>query len=249
MLQVMKTIFLTFDLDWARDDVIEATLDIIEKEDVKATIFVTHHTPLLQRMRKNKNIELGAHPNFIPLGNLGQEKLEYLDWAKEKIIAYKNLIPEATSIRSHMLTQNSRLLDLMKQMGYIRESNLLLPLSSGMSLLPFRHWNGLIRVPYFWEDDIYCTEMENKLYTEWNIYPFVYSNNIKIFNFHPIHVFLNTEKLDRYERARPYFKDGDEIYDLVNHEKYGDKNFLIDLIRFGKQNGYGFKRIDEIEVE
>jgi len=59
-----KNIYLTFDLDWACDCVIEDTLLLLEHENVPATIFVTHDTPLLKRMRENPNIELGVHPNF-----------------------------------------------------------------------------------------------------------------------------------------------------------------------------------------
>lgn len=50
-------IFLTFDIDWASDEVLSYTLDIIEKYDIKATFFVTHETKLLERMRNNPNIE------------------------------------------------------------------------------------------------------------------------------------------------------------------------------------------------
>jgi len=57
-------IFLTFDLDWCSDEVLCYTLEIIEKYDIKATFFITHYTPLLEKIRKNSNIELGIHPNF-----------------------------------------------------------------------------------------------------------------------------------------------------------------------------------------
>ena len=57
-------IFLTFDIDWCSDEVLSFTLDIIEKNNIKATFFVTHETLLLERMRDNPKIELGIHPNF-----------------------------------------------------------------------------------------------------------------------------------------------------------------------------------------
>ncbi len=62
-------IFLTFDIDWAINDVLMSTIDIIEKYNIKATFFVTHRTELLERMDKNKNIELAIHPNFNYLTN------------------------------------------------------------------------------------------------------------------------------------------------------------------------------------
>ena len=50
-------IFLTFDADWCSDDVLSYTLDILEKHNTKATIFMTNNTPLINRIRANKNIE------------------------------------------------------------------------------------------------------------------------------------------------------------------------------------------------
>ena len=39
-------IFLTIDIDWAHDIVLEDTIKIIEKAEVPATFFLTHETPL-----------------------------------------------------------------------------------------------------------------------------------------------------------------------------------------------------------
>ena len=60
-------IFLTFDLDWCNDEVLENTLNLIEINNLKATLFFTHKTSLLDRINKNKNIEIGIHPNFNKL--------------------------------------------------------------------------------------------------------------------------------------------------------------------------------------
>ncbi len=57
-------IFLTFDIDWANDDVLNDTIDLIERSDIAATWFVTHDTPVLNRLRANPRFELGIHPNF-----------------------------------------------------------------------------------------------------------------------------------------------------------------------------------------
>lgn len=71
-----QKIFLTFDIDWASDEVLEYCIDIVEKANIKATWFVTHETPLLGRLRANPNFELGIHPNFNPLleGNFAYGK-------------------------------------------------------------------------------------------------------------------------------------------------------------------------------
>lgn len=45
--------FLTFDIDWASDAVLEYCIDILEQANVRVTWFATHQTPLLDRIREN----------------------------------------------------------------------------------------------------------------------------------------------------------------------------------------------------
>lgn len=59
--------FLTLDVDWAHDVVLSHCINIVEGSGVPATWFITHYTPLLERLRENKNFELGIHPNFKAL--------------------------------------------------------------------------------------------------------------------------------------------------------------------------------------
>lgn len=54
-------------------------------------------------------------------------------------------------------------------------------------------------------------------------------NGIKVFDFHPIHIFLNTEDLDRYEKTREWHNC--EVTLLkYRYEGYGTRNFLMELI-------------------
>ncbi len=246
MKSTRQTVYLTFDVDWAHDEVIAHMLDIIEKEKVPATIFVTHDTPLLARMRANPNIELGAHPNFIPL-QLGNSDVSlFQDYAKEILQTYRDLLPEATTIRSHGLVQSTRLLDLMTDMGFLRESNLLITLQSGMNLRAFYHWTGILRVPYFWEDDIHCAEMERKYWDSWDVDPFLDNSCLKVFDFHPIHLYLNTDTMERYEKARPHFHCPEKLREIQNKSDKGDRDFLYDLIKGAKDRGYNFDLLRNI---
>ena len=249
MKSTRKIVYLTFDVDWACDEVLARTLDILEQEDVPATIFVTHNTPLLARMRQNPRLELGAHPNFIPLDLARSDVSQFLDYARGVLQTYKTLVPEATTVRAHGLTQNSRLLDLMAEMGYTRESNLLITLSSGMNLRAFYHWNGMMRVPYFWEDDIHCVEMERGSWSSWDTTPFLDNPCLKVFDFHPIHIYLNTENLARNESARPYFQQPEKLAALVNTETRGDHDFLQDLIASARKRGYCFGLLRDIHPD
>lgn len=216
-------VFLTLDIDWAHDGVLCDSIDLIECAGVQSTWFVTHDTPLLQRLRANSKFELGVHPNFNFLlqGDGGS--------SREVIANVKNIVPEAKSVRSHSMTQSSNLLDLFKEAGLTHDANHFIPSQAGLELKPWRLWNGLLRVPYGWEDDIYCMyELKNDMSF------FVKLSGLKVFDFHPIHVFLNTESLDRYERTRPLHNNPQE---LIKHryDGYGTRSRLLDLLAMAKQ--------------
>lgn len=215
-------IFLTFDLDWANDEVISFTLDILERCNIKATIFITHQTKMLDRMVKNSNIELGIHPNFNPLlsGNF-----EYGKNVDDVIKYYMRIVPDALSVRSHSLTQNEHMLDQFVNHGLRFELNHFIPFSANMELKPFKLWNGLIKAMHFWQDN-----MQMMFGWDWNYEPYSKADGLKIFNFHPIHLFLNTERIDRYERAKQHYGEHHKLKDFVNNKHYGICNFLLDIV-------------------
>lgn len=218
-------IFLTFDVDWASDEVLSFVLDIIEKQDVKATFFFTHETILLDRMKNNSNIELGIHPNFNPLLN---GDVRYGKDIDEVIDSFMKIVPDAVSVRSHSMTQNTLILDSFTKHGLKYDCNHFIPVSAGIELEPWFLWNKqLIKVPYYWEDDVHC------MYDwEWNVKPYLNQEGLKVFDFHPIHVFLNTEHLDRYEKFKESQKHDNLSYH-VNTQHYGTYTFLMDLIKVG----------------
>ncbi len=216
-------IFLTFDIDWCSNEVLSYTLDIIEKYNVKATFFVTHETLLLERMKENQNIELGIHPNFNPLLN---GDFRYGKNINEVVSYYMKLVPDAKSVRSHSVTQNSQILNSFEQFGLKFDSNTFIPHTSGIELKPWIYLN-LIKVPYMFADDL-------RSYSQWslNINDYFKSDGIKVFDFHPIHIFLNTEHLDRYEKSREWHNCKDNLL-KYRYDEYGTHSFLINLIEKG----------------
>jgi hypothetical protein len=184
-------VVLTLDIDWAIDEVLADCIDLVEGACVPATWFVTHDTPLLERLRNNKNFELGIHPNFNPLLEGKGSCAEYV------IDSILEIVPEAVSIRSHSLTQSSRLLDLFRSKGLRYDCNYFIPEQAGIVLKPWRLHNGMIRVPHFWEDDIACIHQNGAPVNE-----LIWRHGLKVFDFHPIHIFLNSADLSQYERTK-----------------------------------------------
>ena len=183
--------FMTFDIDWCHDEVLEDTIELVEKANIAATWFITHHTSCIERLRANPKFELGIHPNF---NDLLQGDFRNGKTAEEVVDRLLEIVPEAKSVRSHSMTQSSRLLDLFANKGLTHDANHFIPLQAGISLKPYIHWNGMIKVPYCWEDDVAI------IYEDFE--PSQALSSLMVFDFHPIHVFLNTEQMDRYERTR-----------------------------------------------
>lgn len=221
-------LFLTFDIDWASDEVFNYTIDQIEMYDISATFFVTHTTPVLERLRKNQKMELGIHPNFSFLMN---GDYRYGRNCEEVIDYYMKIVPEAVSARSHALVQGTEILDIYHKKGIKYDLNLLIPRSSQIELKPIQIWlDDFIRLPYFWEDDtsIYMNESNDaSLYLN--------TSGLKIFDFHPIHIFLNTEKMDRYVKAKEFFRDYYNLKNCINQGGPGTTNFFHELLK--KANG------------
>lgn len=214
-------VFVSFDIDWAHDDVLSDTIDLVEKADIAATWFVTHDTPLLSRLRANGKFELGIHPNFnfLMQGDFRNGKS-----ATEIVQRLMKIVPEAKSVRSHSTTQSAYLYDIFKAQGLLFECNQFIPVQSGITLRPWNLWNGLTRVPYFWEDDVVCMYEHSA-----DIKSALGYSGIRVFDFHPIHVFLNTENLERYEKTRPLHHIS---RDLMGHryEGYGARSQLLELM-------------------
>ncbi len=215
-------IFLTFDIDWAPDDVLSATIDLVEEANVAATWFATHDTPLLDRLRENPLFELGIHPNFLPLLNGDKANGANAEEVVDRLLA---IVPEAKSVRSHSLVQGGRLLELFRAKGLTHECNSFVPEQSGIELKPWVDWFGMIRLPYFWEDDFSCETRSAARADELSRRP-----GVRGFDFHPIHVYLNTERLGRYEEARSAFPHPERLKLHRNSDSPGICDFLKDLL-------------------
>ncbi len=217
-----KALYLTFDIDWASDEVIADSLNILEKQGVKSTWFVTHDSPILERLKQNKNIELGIHPNFNFLLNgdfrNGRNAEEVVDRLLE-------IVPNAKCVRSHAMTQSSGLLELFYNKGLTHDCNHFIPEQTEITLKPWDLWNNLIKVPYFWEDDINCVSENRTIIND-----LVNRKGIKVFDFHPIHVFLNLENIDRYYQVRNFQKETDKLLPFINTKEIGVKDLLIQLV-------------------
>jgi hypothetical protein len=217
-----ESVFITIDVDWASDDVLNDTLELLKKAQTKATILMTHKTDLIDDIKNNDLFELGIHPNF---NFLLTGDFRYGKNYKEVIDFYMQIAPDAKVVRSHSVTQNTPILDYFMHVGLRYDLNTEIPFSSNIKLQPYEDWTGLIKLPYFWQENISFSY-------SWELEPnhFLKSNGLKVFNFHPIHIFLNSENNLRYHNAKHLLQNYHELKKNVNYEKTGVRNFLEQLI-------------------
>lgn len=187
---------LTFDVDWAPDWVLEAVFKQLEKYNIRSTWFLTHQSEYIDYLKSQTHlVETGIHPNFLPNSSQGN--------SYDKV--FNNLLkwfPGSQIMRSHSLYQSEKLLGIANNKYGIKiDCSLYLRGCSNITSHSIRYVpNGklLWRVPHFYQDNMDI--MHNTPFHLENIN--IESEGLKVFNFHPIHIVLNTNKGENYNRFK-----------------------------------------------
>ena len=170
------------------DDIVQ----VLTENGIKSTWFVTHASPAIERMRLLPDlIELGIHPNCLPNSSHGTDEAAVLKYVKD-------IVPDAVSMRTHGLYQTSAFLIRAAQHYGIRiDSSLFLPDARGCCHYDIRVDDTCLRrMPFCWADD---TTMRHPS-PEWSFaYAAGDSERVRVFDFHPFHVALNTVDYSVYE--------------------------------------------------
>lgn len=236
-----ENVYLTFDMDWAIDEVMKDFYDLLKKYGLVGTLHVTHDTKMLERFRMDGILDLGIHPNYNSVLQSGGGT--YVCTLRE----IKRIVPEAVCLRSHALTNSSIIQREYSNIGIKYDLNTLIPAAEQMVLYPFDSTIADFKIlPFIYEDDVYMN-LHKKESAD-----FFLSDKFmapRIFNFHPIHLYLNTDKNETYERARPYFKDAEKLSAMKNIKKYGTRDFFVDLVTCAQNDDWQFQKIKDGEWE
>ena len=228
MNDMLNEYVLTFDIDWSPDYVIDNVAQTLINKGIKATWFVTHDSPGIRKLLEHNDIfEFGLHPNFLPHTSQGSNENEVMDYCTK-------LLPDSKIIRTHALFQSTYLLrKLVKEYQIEIDVSLFLPETPNLQphMIRFDSKNKeLTRVPYFWEDDI---ELYNSSMSLSIKNPKYHVNGLKVFDFHPILIFLNSDSMHDFEslkKEKPlYSLEENIVKDLINCKSVGVKNFFDEL--------------------
>jgi hypothetical protein len=195
---------ITFDIDWAPDFAIDAVAAQLVDAGVRATWFVTHASPAVDRLRERPDLfELGIHPNFFAGSSHGDSIAAVLDHVM-------GLVPEARSVRTHGLCFSSRVMAALAGDPRLEvDSSVFLPGHPHLRPVTHRAAAGsIVRVPYYWSEE-YDFELADPA---WSLDPILDGDGLKVLDFHPIHVFLNSADAGPYralKAAAPQLPDAD----------------------------------------
>ena len=219
MSHIMKNhIVITFDTEWAPDEILLDLFNLLSRYSISVTLFATHRTAVLDEIQKV--YEVGLHPNFNPLFYKNGRLTSY-----EILEEIKTWYPDAVGVRSHSRTVSAPLVDQFISMGLRYDANQICPYQE--CLMPYAY-RGFCRFTDFWQDDVHA------IYRR----PFVLSNilidseGMKIFNFHPVHIYLNTESLERYQVARVHYQNPRKLAEFRNTKTKGARDLLIELLDY-----------------
>ncbi|MBM4433538.1 MAG: hypothetical protein FJ028_00205 [Chloroflexi bacterium] len=137
----------------------------------------------MERLRAVDDFELGIHQNFAASSTHGSDFAAVLARCMD-------LVPGATTMRTHRLFQMTPLFDVLLEQTPIRaDLSLYLHRAPGLTPVTFRSaGRALHRFPTYWQDDQAMLEEAPC----WDAATLLAPRGLKILNFHPMHVLLNS---------------------------------------------------------
>jgi hypothetical protein len=213
---------ITFDVDWAPEWCVRQCLELCCQYGVKATFFATHPLPLLDSIAQHPDFELGIHPNFSPHSTQGKNFIEILDYCCA-------LVDKPLSLRAHRLCISQPVYAYIAQnLPTIQNDSSLLAAAADNCLPYLAHYGAearpLLHIPIHWEDDV---AMLNPSRLDDSLEKI---KNLSVFNFHPIHVALNSHNSALYNRLKTEKVLSEyspqELADCVNSTMFGIKDTL-----------------------
>lgn len=197
---------ITIDIDWAPKPVIEDTLSLLNERDIAATIFSTHNDGV-----QLSGHERAIHPNFSGPESYGESLNELV-----------SLYPEAVGVRSHRLHTTTQLkLEYPTDICY--ESNYMMFGVEGIR--PFRHLNDVVQFPLYFMDDVWLRHGKPSI----NFASELARDSLTVLAFHPIHIYLNTPRIEYYEQRKDIYHEPDALREERSDE-FGVRDLFTSLL-------------------
>lgn len=227
---------LTGDVDWASEHCIERYVDHAAAYGIVPTLFVTHRSPAIERAAAASRVHLGIHPNFLKGSSHGSSIDEILDFVFD-------LVPHPVASRSHCFADDSHVSAALARRGITVDSNLCCHLQEGLPVL--NHWNGVKRLPVFFEDDVHWGQGGTWAFAD---YRAAFAGpGLKILNFHPFMWTLNAPDEAFYTAHRAHIPTLTEAEaEAMRHPGPGSATFLDEIITWVRAGGGEFVSLPQL---
>ncbi|MCX6266805.1 MAG: hypothetical protein NTW16_05535 [Bacteroidetes bacterium] len=232
----------TSDIDWASEDVISEYFNSVNELNLNPTLFVTHHSEIIERNFQLGNIIRGIHPNFLPNSSHGSNWSDII----ENCVQFA---PESYGFRCHRafeVTDTSHLLKNVYNYKYVSHQITILQ----TRIRPILVESGLINFPVFFEDG---THLYNKL--DFNLLNYVElfkTPGIKIISFHPMNFVFNSPTIQYMRRIKDslsreeYSNISKTTIDKLKNRENGIKDLVIEIINFCTKNNLRLYNMNEL---
>ena len=189
---------LTVDTDWAPVECLLDLLELLNVSNIKGTFFSTSE----QDVGTLSGYDIGIHPNFQ--GASQDEKA-----VAGEISSCLARFPTAQGLRSHALLISTRhyliLRDRFPDIRYT--SNYYMPGVAGLE--PFVSQAEIPEFPIYWMDHLHL-ERHNRIDIE-KVLEETKRPGLKVFDFHPYHVFINSSDMEHVALAREHYHNAAEL--------------------------------------
>lgn len=216
--KITNTCALTFDTDWAPPELVYKIIEILKDRKIPATFFST--SPY--NIEDSEFIEIALHPNLMSDSTQGNNENDILD----NLLSWH---PNAQGIRTHRLYWRKELGNLFVRKGLKYDSSIFSFLQPGLHPIVE---GRLLRLPIWWSDR---SHVLNKIGFSPNDLP-IHDKGLKIFDFHPIHIFLNTNSIEKYESTRKILHpmENNSLQNIERHasQKNGIKSFFFRFLDY-----------------
>jgi hypothetical protein len=215
------------DTDWAPEEIVRESIELIRSRGCKVTVFCTN--PL-----NVEADELAIHPNFTNLDELEGTVRPLMD-------AY----PEARGLRSHSLFFTERLRPIYETFGLAYDANAINYLCPHLRPSPIAR--KTISIPLFFMDRFHM-EMADEP-GRWDVASLpLEAPGLKVFDFHPTHLCLNTPDIEWYERSKAHYHDPERLRACAA-DGQGARTLLLDLLDWIERGGHATYTCAQIEQE
>lgn len=212
-------VVVTVDTEWCPDPVIADTVDLLDDHGVSATLFSTHDDGV-----DADGHERALHPNFLADDTTEVEALDTVARA----------YPDATGLRSHGMYVHSPLRAEYEAYGIGYESNYAAYLVDALE--PFWMFGEAVQFPVYFMDDTWL-----RLRADPDALPSVdellCGPGLRVLDFHPVHVYLNTPDIDYYRARKDAYHDPDRLRE-ERYEGLGVRDLFVEVLeRLDSEDG------------